>query len=78
MDAHNLEALNDLFEYCLDAPGFLGGGIERARFWADRRTLDPAEYELDQGRLAEARHEFGGRRHTIEPPPRCPRAIRDA
>ncbi|MGB9606828.1 MAG: tetratricopeptide repeat protein, partial [Bryobacteraceae bacterium] len=28
LDPNNLEALNDLFEYYLQAPGFLGGGLE--------------------------------------------------
>jgi cytochrome c-type biogenesis protein CcmH/NrfG len=30
LDASNKEALNDLLEYYLEAPGFLGGGLSRA------------------------------------------------
>ena len=30
LDPFNKEALDDLFNYCLRAPEFLGGGIERA------------------------------------------------
>src|SRR5580700_4669278 len=30
LNAMNLDAQSDLFEYYLDAPGFLGGGLERA------------------------------------------------
>lgn len=59
LDAGNLEAINDLFEYCLDAPGLLGGGVDKAAALANRvRYLDPAEYQYDQARLAEKRHQF--------------------
>ena len=30
LDSRNLEAIDDLFEFYLGAPGFLGGGIEKA------------------------------------------------
>src|SRR5580704_6757098 len=30
LDPHNREARNDLFDFCLNAPGFLGGGLEKA------------------------------------------------
>ncbi|MBZ5616977.1 MAG: hypothetical protein LAO23_23515 [Acidobacteriia bacterium] len=59
LDAGNLEAINDLFEYCLDAPGLLGGGVEKATALANRvRYLDPAEYQYDQARLAEKRQQY--------------------
>jgi tetratricopeptide (TPR) repeat protein len=59
LDAGNLEAINDLFEYCLDAPGLLGGGVDKAAVFANRvRYLDPAEYQYDQARLAERRQEY--------------------
>jgi tetratricopeptide (TPR) repeat protein len=55
----NLEAINDLFEYYLEAPAFLGGGLTKADALSSRvRILDPAEYEYDQARLAEARKRF--------------------
>jgi len=59
LDPRNLEAVNDLFEYYLDAPGFLGGGLEKAAALAKRiGELDPAEYHYAQARLAEKRREF--------------------
>jgi tetratricopeptide (TPR) repeat protein len=59
LDPRNLEAASDLFEYYLDAPGFLGGGLERAAALAQRiGELDPAEYHYAQARLAEKRKEF--------------------
>jgi len=59
LDPHNLEAISDLFEYYLQAPGFLGGGLEKAAALANRiRELDPAEYHWAQARLAEERKQF--------------------
>jgi len=59
LDPRNLEAINDLFEYSLDAPGFLGGGLEKASTLASRiGELDPAEFYYAQARLAEKRKEF--------------------
>ena len=31
LDPKNMDALSDLFEYYLEAPGFLGGGIDKAQ-----------------------------------------------
>jgi len=45
LDPQNREALSDLFEYYLEAPGFLGGGLEKAADLSERiRNLDPARY----------------------------------
>ena len=56
----NAEALNDLFEYYLEAPGFLGGGYDKAAGIASRiAALDPAEGHWAQAKLAEKRKEFG-------------------
>jgi tetratricopeptide (TPR) repeat protein len=53
------EALADLFDYYLEAPGFLGGGLDRAEALAVRlRELDPAAYQFSQGRIAEKRKEY--------------------
>jgi Flp pilus assembly protein TadD len=58
-DPKNLEAMNDLFEYYLEAPGFLGGGLHKAEALSRRiGELDPAEYHYAQGKLAEKRKEF--------------------
>jgi len=54
LNPKNLEAMSDLFEYYLEAPGFLGGGIDKASLLAKRiAELDPAEGHFTQYRLAE-------------------------
>jgi Flp pilus assembly protein TadD len=59
LDGTNLDALSDLFEYYLDAPGFLGGGLDKAAALAQRMgQLNPAEYHWTQARLAEKRKEY--------------------
>lgn len=59
LNPRNLEAISDLFEYYLDAPGFLGGGLDKASALAQRiGVLNPAEYYWSQARLAEKRKEF--------------------
>lgn len=61
LDGSNKEALNDLFEYYLEAPGFLGGGFEKARDLSVRiAKLDPIEGHYAQFRLAEKRKDFAG------------------
>lgn len=59
LDPQNLEALDDLFEYYLEAPGFLGGGVEKAAPLSERlREQAPAKYHSMQARLAEKRKQF--------------------
>ncbi|MGH9661744.1 MAG: tetratricopeptide repeat protein [Bryobacteraceae bacterium] len=56
LDPKNLEAMNDLFEYYLQAPGFLGGGFDKATALAARiAALDAIEGHYLQARLAEKR-----------------------
>ena len=63
LNPRNLEALSDLFEYYLEAPGFLGGGVGKATATADQiDALDPIEGHWAQARLAEKKKEF----HTAE------------
>jgi len=58
---HNVEALSDLFEYYLDAPGFLGGGMEKAKATAGRiASLDRAEGEWAMSKLAEKQKQTHG------------------
>jgi len=60
LNPRNAEAMNDLFEYYLQAPGFLGGGLDKAAALAARiRDLDPAEFHFAQAQLAEKRKEWG-------------------
>ena len=59
LDPKNLEALNDLLEYYLEAPGILGGGTEKATKIAERiAELDPVEKHFAQARLAEKKKEY--------------------
>ncbi len=59
LDPRNMEAISDLFEYYMDAPGFLGGGLDKAAALATRMAaLNPAEGAWANARLAEKRKEF--------------------
>ena len=61
LDPRNLDALEDLFEYNLQAPGFLGGGLDRAEAVARRiEAVSPAEGQWAQARIAEQRKQFSG------------------
>jgi len=59
LDPGNREALNDLFDYYLNAPGLLGGGADKAEAIARRIASErPAESEFEQAQLAEHRKQF--------------------
>ena len=59
LDPSNSEALGDLFEYYLQAPGFLGGGHERAAALIEKiAALDPAERYFARARLAEEKKDW--------------------
>jgi Flp pilus assembly protein TadD len=59
LDPANKEALNNLFDYYLEAPGFLGGGFNRAQALVDKISrLDPAEGHYAQAQLADKRKQF--------------------
>jgi len=59
LDPGNVEAASDLFEYYLHAPGFLGGGLDKAARLAEQiKANDPAQYHYLMARLAEKRKEF--------------------
>ena len=59
LDPRNIEALADLFDYYLEAPGFLGGGEDKAQRTADQiAQLSPAEGYLAKAKLAEKRNEY--------------------
>jgi Flp pilus assembly protein TadD len=60
LDPHNLEALNDLFEYYTEAPGFLGGGLDKAAATAGRiAQLSAPDGHAAEARLAEKKKEYG-------------------
>jgi len=59
LDPKNSGALSDLFEYYLQAPGFLGGGHDRAASLIEKiAALDPAERHFAQARLAEEKKDW--------------------
>src|SRR5450759_5214311 len=59
LNPDNLEAQSDLLEYYLEAPGFLGGGFDKASATAAQiARISPAEGHWAQARLAEKRKEF--------------------
>lgn len=60
LDGTNRDALDDLFDYYLDAPGFLGGGYDKAAVVAEKLSvLDPGEAYYDRFKLDQKRKEFG-------------------
>jgi len=59
LNPNNLDAQSDLFEYYLEAPGFLGGGFDKASATAAQiARLNPSEGYWAQAKLAEKRKEF--------------------
>jgi tetratricopeptide (TPR) repeat protein len=60
LDPDNMEAVNDLFEYYLQAPGFLGGGLDKAANLAQSISKhDAAEGYWAMARIAEQRKQYG-------------------
>jgi tetratricopeptide (TPR) repeat protein len=60
LDANNRDALDDLFDYYLEAPGFLGGGYDKAFAVAEKLSrIDPGEAYYDRFKLDQKRKEFG-------------------
>lgn len=59
LDPKNSDALSDLFDYYLNAPGFLGGGYDKAADVADKiAVIDPPEGYSVKAELAQKRQEF--------------------
>ena len=59
LDPDNGEALNDLFDYYLQAPGFLGGGYDKAEQVAKRIAAhNEAEGHFAEAQLADKRKQF--------------------
>jgi tetratricopeptide (TPR) repeat protein len=66
LDGHNAEALNDLFDYYLNAPGFLGGGLEKAEAAARQiAARRPAEYHFELAQIAERRKQYAEAEHHL-------------
>jgi Flp pilus assembly protein TadD len=59
LDPHNHEAKNDLFTFYLNAPAFLGGGMDKAEAAARSIARErPAEYESEEAQLADRKKDF--------------------
>ena len=74
LSPHYNEALNDLFAYYLEAPTFLGGGLDKAEAIAQRiAERSPAEYHFAEAQLAEKRKDYPAAEqhlhHAIEQAP---------
>ena len=60
LDPKNSEALSDLFDYYLNAPGFMGGGYDKAKNVANKiAAIDPPEGYYVKAQLAQHRREYG-------------------
>jgi|SRR5450755_130481 len=67
LNPRNKEALSDLFEYYLQAPGFMGGGLNKASDIANQMAaIDPVEGQRAQARLAEKKKEFGSAEEHLQ------------
>jgi len=77
LDPKNREAVNDLFDYYMEAPGFLGGGPDKARALLPLLDqCDPAEAWHARSRLDEQKKDYAGAeaalRHAVEMEPANP------
>jgi tetratricopeptide (TPR) repeat protein len=60
LNPRNAAALSDLGEFDYSAPGFLGGGIDKAETMAAQlERIDPARAHELRGRIAEQRKDYG-------------------
>lgn len=59
LDPKNSDALADLFDFYLEAPGFLGGGRDKAMTIAEKTSaFDPAEGYFEKAKLAQKSKEY--------------------
>jgi tetratricopeptide (TPR) repeat protein len=59
LNPKNSDALSDLFDFYLDAPGFLGGGYDKAETVAQKiAVVDPPEAYFERAKLAQKHKEF--------------------
>jgi len=60
LDPKNSDALSDLFDYYLNAPGFMGGGYDKARGVSEKiAAIDPPQGYHAKAQLAQHRKEYG-------------------
>lgn len=75
LNSGNLEAVNDLLSFYLDAPGFLGGGLAPAMRMTELiRKIDPVEYQCGLAQVSIHQKDFaaaeGQLRKAVELAPR--------
>lgn len=59
LSPRNLDAMNDLFDYYLEAPGFLGGGFDKAKALAAQIAgVNAGDGYLAEAKLAERRKQY--------------------
>jgi len=59
LDPKNADALSDLFDYYLEAPGFLGGGYDKAMGVAEKTAaIDPAQAYFERAKLSQKSKEY--------------------
>jgi tetratricopeptide (TPR) repeat protein len=59
LDGTNRDALSDLFDYYLNAPGFLGGGYDKALAVAGKMSkVDPSEAYFAKAELAQKHQQY--------------------
>jgi tetratricopeptide (TPR) repeat protein len=61
LDGSNMDARSDLAEYYVDAPGMMGGGVDKARAQADAvAQKDPSLAHFIRAKIAEKAKDFAG------------------
>lgn len=66
LDGANRDALSDLFDYYLNAPGFLGGGYEKALAVANKMSIvDPSEAYFAKAELAQKHQQYEAAEHEL-------------
>ena len=77
LDPTNTDALDDLFDYYLEAPGFLGGGYEKAEKVAEQLSkVDPGQGYHDKAKLDQKRKAFdSAERHLREAVAAAPHSV---
>jgi tetratricopeptide (TPR) repeat protein len=75
LDPQNAEALGDLFDFYIEAPGMIGGGLDKAEALLPQYArCDPLGYFVAHAKLDETKQEFGSAeanfRHAVEMAPR--------
>jgi tetratricopeptide (TPR) repeat protein len=59
IDPHDRDAVGDLFDFYLQAPGFLGGGMHKAQELAERiAEVDPAEGQYALAQIDDRRKQY--------------------